>query len=29
MSIKAWNDEQELELIKMYTENGHERRIMN
>jgi hypothetical protein len=21
MSIKAWNDEQELELIKMYTEN--------
>ena len=22
MSIKAWNDEQELELIKMYTENN-------
>ena len=22
MSIKAWNDEQEAELIKMYTEDG-------
>lgn len=22
MSIKAWNDEQEAELIKMYTENN-------
>ena len=22
MSVKAWNDEQEAELIKMYTEEG-------
>ena len=22
MSVKAWNDEQEEELIRMYTENG-------
>src|SRR6056300_1365534 len=22
MSVKAWNDDQELELIKMYTEDG-------
>ena len=23
MSIKAWSDEQEVELIRMYTEEGH------
>ena len=22
MSVKAWNDEQEAELIKLYTEEG-------
>ena len=23
MSVKAWSDEQEVELIQMYTEDGH------
>ena len=29
MSVKAWNDEQEAELIKLYTEERSKRMFMN